>query len=225
MRELPRDHVVAVLVRTVRTAPDPERVGREDRVPRRSGGITRACRPTEGVRFLALSCRRRILRFDPPSPPQPSAAEAPSVSCTSLLLRSALLALALSAAPAVAQVAPVDSVAVADCLRACSERPIWGCGESWPEPIVGQDSLESLLRHVPSPDGAAGAEGRVVVQFAVEPDSTLSSIEVVRGVTTTLDSAAVEFIRGTAWLPAVRECYGPVRGRYAVPVRFRRPRE
>ena len=42
-------------------------------------GRTHRCRPTEGVGVLSSSELRRILRFDPPSPRQPSAAERSTV--------------------------------------------------------------------------------------------------------------------------------------------------
>ena len=189
--------------------------------PPTGGGITRRCKPTLGASVVASGEQRRILRSAPPPCPQPRAVERPSVSCTAYPLRFVALALlALVPIPALAQKSESDSTALAACLRACSERPIWPCGATDPAPLIGLDSLRSLMR-APYPHGKTSAEGIVVVRFDIAADGS-SAASVARGVDPVLDSVAVRLARPIQWRPSVHECYGPEPSRYAVPFYFRR---
>ena len=65
----------------------------------------------------------------------------------------------------------------------------------------------------------------MIVRFIVRADGTTDAVEVARGLTPALDSAAVRLVRPLAWRPARQPCWGPaVEARFALPVTFRRPR-
>ena len=65
-----------------------------------------------------------------------------------------------------------------------------------------------------------GVQGRVVLQFTVETDGTLSGIEVLRGVDDSLDKEAVRVVSASPkWKPGVHSGK-PVRVTYTFPVIF-----
>ena len=70
-----------------------------------------------------------------------------------------------------------------------------------------------------------GIQGRVIVQFVVNPDSTLSEIHVVKSVYPHLDNEAVRLIKSMPkWIPG-RQRGTPVQVRFTMPVNFRLPKE
>lgn len=66
-----------------------------------------------------------------------------------------------------------------------------------------------------------GIQGRVITQFIIEKDGSLSDIQIVRGVDPSLDKEAVRLI-GTmpAWVPGTQRG-NKVRVRYTLPITFR----
>ena len=66
-----------------------------------------------------------------------------------------------------------------------------------------------------------GSAGRVIVQFVVDKDGSISNPEVVRGVDAYLDKEAIRVISSMPkWRPGVQNCK-KVRVKYTVPVVFR----
>lgn len=66
-----------------------------------------------------------------------------------------------------------------------------------------------------------GIQGRVITQFIVEKDGSLSDIQVVRGVDPSLDKEAIRLIRlMPEWIPGTQRG-NKVRVRYTLPVTFR----
>ena len=66
-----------------------------------------------------------------------------------------------------------------------------------------------------------GSQGKVIVQFVVDKDGTITNPEVVRGVDPYLDKEAVRVISSMPkWKPGVQNGK-KVRVKYTVPVMFR----
>jgi protein TonB len=72
----------------------------------------------------------------------------------------------------------------------------------------------------PPMEMAAGIEGRVVVEFIVNEDGTVSDITVARSVSPGLDASAIAAVRDLRFTPGLQRGR-PVRVRFAVPVNFR----
>lgn len=80
-----------------------------------------------------------------------------------------------------------------------------------------------LAEHIKYPVVAAenGIQGRVVVQFVVEKDGSVSQVKVVRGVDPSLDKEAQRVISSMPkWIPGKQNGVS-VRSRFTVPVTFR----
>ena len=80
-----------------------------------------------------------------------------------------------------------------------------------------------LSEHIKYPVVAAenGIQGRVVVQFVVEKDGSVSQVKVVRGVDPSLDKEAVRVISSMPkWIPG-KQNGNTVRSRFRLPVTFR----
>lgn len=72
----------------------------------------------------------------------------------------------------------------------------------------------------PQVDIEFGTQGRVFLSFIVEKDGSISNIEIVRGVSPTLDREAKRIVRKFPnWKPA-EDAYGPVRTRVQLPINF-----
>ena len=66
-----------------------------------------------------------------------------------------------------------------------------------------------------------GSQGKVIVQFVVDRDGTISNPEVVRGVDPYLDKEAIRVIRlMPKWKPGT-QMDKPVKVKYAIPVSFK----
>ena len=66
-----------------------------------------------------------------------------------------------------------------------------------------------------------GSAGRVIVQFVVDKDGSISNPEVVRGVDAYLDKEAIRVIRlMPKWKPGT-QMDKPVKVKYAIPVSFK----
>jgi TonB family protein len=91
--------------------------------------------------------------------------------------------------------------------------------EQMPELIGGLASIQQTLRY-PELAKRAGIEGRVFVQFIVDEQGNVVDPEVVRGVGSGLDAAALDAVRGARFKPGVQRGQA-VRVRMSLPITFR----
>ena len=96
--------------------------------------------------------------------------------------------------------------------------------EKMPEYPGGIEAfMKFLSENVRYPEAAskAGIQGRVLVEFIVEKDGSISNIHVIQNVNEYLDAEAVRVV-GTMpkWTPGMHEGKA-VRVKYAVPISFR----
>lgn len=66
-----------------------------------------------------------------------------------------------------------------------------------------------------------GVQGRVVVDFVVEKDGSMSNVKVVRSVDSALDKEAIRVVRGLSRFTPGTKNGQPVRARYTLPITFR----
>ena len=66
-----------------------------------------------------------------------------------------------------------------------------------------------------------GVKGRVIVQFVVEIDGSITDVQVVKSVYPSLDKEAARVIKSMPHWIAGRQNGSPVRVRYTVPVTFK----
>ncbi|BBM69206.1 energy transducer TonB [Rhodothermus marinus] len=99
------------------------------------------------------------------------------------------------------------------------EQEIFVVVEEMPEIIGGIERLYELLEY-PELARKAGLEGLVVVQFVVEPDGSISNIQVIRSAGKLLDEAAVKAVQQLRFKPG-RQRGRPVRVRFSLPIRFK----
>ena len=92
-----------------------------------------------------------------------------------------------------------------------------------PEFPGGMEALMKFLsENVCYPEEAykAGIQGRVVVSFIIEPDGSISNVQVVQGVNDSLDAEAVRVVRTMPkWTPGM-EGGEAVRVKYNLPITF-----
>ena len=95
--------------------------------------------------------------------------------------------------------------------------------EQMPEYPGGLTALMNYLReniHYPAAAQSAGIEGRVIVSFIVEPNGSVSNVEVVRGVDSNLDQEALRVVRQMPkWKPGKQEG-STVRVKFHLPIKF-----
>jgi len=88
----------------------------------------------------------------------------------------------------------------------------------------GQTALLQWLQqniHYPPVAEENGIQGRVVVSFVVEPDGSITNVQVVRGVDPSLDKEAVRVTKAMPkWVPGKQNGQA-VRVKYNLPVQFR----
>lgn len=81
--------------------------------------------------------------------------------------------------------------------------------------------LHWLSQKIHYPSGCACVQGRVVISFFVEPDGSLSEIELVREVDPTLDEEALRVVKAMPkWIPA-KQNNKPIRAKMTMPIEFR----
>lgn len=104
------------------------------------------------------------------------------------------------------------------------EKKIFEVVEQQPSFPGGQGALMAYLRdHINYPAVAQenGVQGRVVLQFVVEPNGSISGVKVVRGVDPSLDKEAVRVVNGMPnWIPGKQNGQA-VRVRFTLPVQFK----
>ena len=80
--------------------------------------------------------------------------------------------------------------------------------------------LSSNIKY-PTISQETGSQGKVIVQFVVDKDGTISNPEVVRGVDPYLDKEAIRVIRLMPKLKPGTQMDKPVKVKYAIPVSFK----
>ena len=96
--------------------------------------------------------------------------------------------------------------------------------EKMPSYPGGENALNQYLsKNVKYPVDAAkaGVQGRVVCQFVISEDGSISNVEVIRGVESTLDAEAVRVIKNMPkWIPGEQRGKA-VSVKYTFPINFR----
>ena len=99
-----------------------------------------------------------------------------------------------------------------------------GSVEKMPEYPGGANAMfDFISKNVKYPESAkeAGVEGKVYVQFVVEKDGSLSSFQVIRGVSDELDAEAIRVSKMMPkWTPGMNEGK-PVRVQFTLPFNFK----
>ena len=81
--------------------------------------------------------------------------------------------------------------------------------------------LQWLSENIRYPSRCACVQGRVVISFFVEPDGSLSDIELVRKVDPMLDKEALRVVKAMPkWIPA-KQNNTPIRAKMTMPIEFR----
>ena len=81
--------------------------------------------------------------------------------------------------------------------------------------------LDWLSKNIHYTSGCASIQGRVVVSFFVEPDGSLSDIELVRKVALELDEEVLRVVKAMPkWIPASQN-NKPIRAKFTMPITFR----
>ena len=125
-------------------------------------------------------------------------------------------------------VAPVEARAVSEDKVSENSASIETATENMPDSHAefkgGQTAMISyLVNAIKYPEAAqnAGVEGKVVVEFTVNADGTLSDFKVVKSVSPELDAEALRFIKAMpAWSPAIVDGK-TVACSYVLPVSFK----
>ena len=95
--------------------------------------------------------------------------------------------------------------------------------EQMPEYPGGLTALMNYLRvntRYPAVAQKAGIEGRVIVSFIVEPNGSVSNVEIVRSVDTELDQEALRVVRQMPkWKPGTQNGVA-MRVKYRLPITF-----
>jgi protein TonB len=93
-----------------------------------------------------------------------------------------------------------------------------------PEPADGIEGFKKYLMNAlryPKIARKKGIQGKVFVQFVVERDGTLSSVELIRGIGGGCDEEAMRVIaKCPKWLPAIQRGQ-EVRVRMSIPIVFK----
>lgn len=105
------------------------------------------------------------------------------------------------------------------------EEIIFEVVEEQPKPKGGMEAFNKFIGEnlqYPEEAKANGIEGRVFIQFVVEPDGSLSEVKTVKGAGSGLDEAALEAIKATTglWEPGQQDG-NAVRTRMVMPISFR----
>jgi TonB family protein len=106
------------------------------------------------------------------------------------------------------------------------EEQVYTSVETPPEFPGGLDKLLGYLNtniRYPADAISRNAEGRVVVQFTIEKDGTLSDIHVLTSPDSSLTKEAIRVMAASpAWLPGIQD-NKKVRVQFTIPVRFKLP--
>ena len=118
----------------------------------------------------------------------------------------------------------VEDIATPEPPKQEEQNKVFDVVEQQPQYPGGMGALNQWLgSNIKYPVMAAenGIEGRVVVQFVVERDGSVSGVHVVRGVDPSLDKEATRVVSAMPkWIPG-KQNGSAVRVKYTVPVTFR----
>jgi len=95
--------------------------------------------------------------------------------------------------------------------------------DQMPEYPGGLTALMNYLRvniRYPATAQKAGIEGRVIVSFIVEPNGSVSNVEIVRSVDTDLDQEALRVVRQMPKWKAGKQDGNTVRVKFHLPIKF-----
>ena len=108
--------------------------------------------------------------------------------------------------------------------NAANDNKIYDGVETMPEYPGGVSAMMSFIGKnlvYPEVSQENGIQGRVVVQFVINVDGTVSDIKVVKSVDPYLDKEAIRVVGSMPkWKPGTQEGK-PVRVKYTVPINFR----
>lgn len=106
--------------------------------------------------------------------------------------------------------------------EAAREGEVFKIVEQGPEYPGGAGEMQSFItRNINYPEEAGGEQGRVIVEFVVNKDGSISDVKVIRGLNEVLDKEAARVIQSMPnWKPG-KQRGKTVRVRYSVPVMFR----
>ena len=109
-------------------------------------------------------------------------------------------------------------------LLIAQQSTVYEIVEEMPEFSGGSAKMNEYLgNNIIYPEYAVdnNIEGRVIVEFIVNTDGTLSNVQIRRGVHETLDNEAIRVVKSMPkWKPG-KQRGKPVRVKYTVPVNFR----
>ena len=119
-----------------------------------------------------------------------------------------------------------DEVVVDEVAPDPNTKELFGVVEQMPAFHGGDAALRKYLAentHYPEEAKEKGVQGRVVVNFVVEKDGSITDVKVVRGIDPLLDKEAVRVVKTMPkWIPG-KQSLVPVRVKYVLPVSFKLP--
>lgn len=104
-----------------------------------------------------------------------------------------------------------------------ADEEIFEVVEELPEfPGKMEGLMKYLSENVKYPESAhkTGIQGRVVLQFVVEKDGSVSNLRVIRGVDEALDAEALRVVGAMPKWKSGMQAGKPVRTKYTVPIHF-----
>lgn len=117
-----------------------------------------------------------------------------------------------------------DEIAQPEPPKAVEDNKIFEVVEQKPSFPGGDGALMSWLsQNIKYPSIAAeiGVQGRVIVQFVVEKDGSITDVKIAKSVDPSLDKEAARVIKSMPHWIAGRQNGSPVRVRFTVPVNFK----
>lgn len=108
--------------------------------------------------------------------------------------------------------------------KQAKDEQIYDTPETMPEYLGGMEALSSFLsENIVYPDEAQekGISGRVMVQYVIEKDGSVTEVKVMKGVDPLLDAEAVRVVKAMPkWKPGTVNGK-PVRVKYMLPIVFK----
>lgn len=121
---------------------------------------------------------------------------------------------------------PVGNAPVTQAVTESDPNEIFTAVEVSPEPQGGMDAFYKYLGsaiHYPAVARENGVQGRVIVQFVVEKDGSLTDVKALRGPGSGLEEEAVRAVKSAPhWKPG-KQNGKSVRVQFTVPVQFTMP--
>lgn len=117
-----------------------------------------------------------------------------------------------------------DEIAQPEPPKAVEDNKIFEVVEQKPSFPGGDGALMSWLSQnikYPSIAAEVGVQGRVIVQFVVEKDGSITDVKIAKSVDPSLDKEAARVIKSMPHWIAGRQNGSPVRVRFTVPVTFK----